>query len=84
PYMGLAVGLGIPWLYKLCFILGPHEAEGARMVGWIMGGAALVLGIIPALFLKERHQADSGHAMPLLQSLGATFSKRAFLALTGC
>ncbi len=84
PYMGLAVGLCIPWLYKLCFLFGPHEAEGARTVGWIMGGAALVLGVIPALFLKERHRAEQGHAMPLLQSLGTTFRNPAFLALTGC
>jgi GPH family glycoside/pentoside/hexuronide:cation symporter len=32
PYTGLLVGLGIPWLYKLCFVLGDTEAEGARTV----------------------------------------------------
>lgn len=84
PYLGLAVGLGIPWLYKLCFLLGPQEAEGARKVGWIMGGAALALGVIPALWLRERPFAAAALAMPLFRSLGTTFRNRAFLALTGC
>lgn len=83
PYMGLAVGLAIPWLYKLCFILGPNEAEGARSVGWIMGGAALLLGVIPALFLKEKGRAEGEEPLPLLRSLKVTFQNRAFLALTG-
>ncbi len=85
PYMGLAVGLGIPWLYKLCFMLGPNEAEGARSVGWIMAAAAIALGVIPALFLKERPQpAGAEKPLPLIKSLTTTFSNRAFLALTGC
>lgn len=85
PYLGLAAGLGIPWLYKLCFMLGPNEAEGARSVGWIIAGAALVLGLIPALFLKERPQsATAEKPLPLFKSLAVTFSNRPFLALTGC
>ena len=85
PYMGLAVGLGIPWLYKLCFMLGPTEAEGARSVGWIMAAVAVGLGVIPALFLKERPQsATSEQPLPLIKSLTVTFSNRAFLALTSC
>jgi len=84
PYLGLAFGLAIPWLYKLCFMLGPNEAEGARTVGWIMGGAALVLGLIPALFLREHPLAASAGSMPLFRSLRVTFSNRAFLALSGC
>jgi glycoside/pentoside/hexuronide:cation symporter, GPH family len=84
PYMGLAVGLTIPWLYKLCFIIGPNEAEGARTVGWIMGGAALLLGVIPAIFLKERVRSGEHEPMPILRSLAVTFQNRSFLALTGC
>lgn len=83
PYMGLAFGLAIPWLYKLCFVIGPTEAEGARTVGWIMGGAALALGVIPALCLREHPLAATGGSMPLFRSLRVTFSNRAFLALTG-
>lgn len=85
PYMGLAIGLGIPWLYKLCFMIGPTEAEGARAVGWIMAGIAVVLGVLPALFIKERPLPIGGDTpLPLLQSLKVTFSNGAFLALTGC
>ncbi len=85
PYMGLAIGLGIPWLYKLCFMIGPTEAEGARSVGWIMAGIAVVLGVLPALFIKERALPIGEDApLPLLQSLKVTFSNRAFLSLTGC
>ena len=83
PYMGMAIGLGIPWLYKWCFMIGPTETEGARTVGWIMGGASLLLGVIPALFLREHPHSATRESLPLLKSLGATFSNRAFLALTG-
>jgi GPH family glycoside/pentoside/hexuronide:cation symporter len=84
PYMGLAIGLGIPWLYKLCFILGPNEAEGARIVGWIMAGVSVVLGVVPALFLKERPRGHASNApLPLLKSLKTTFSNPSFLILTG-
>ena len=84
PYLGIVAGLGIPWLYKLCLLIGPNEAEGARTVGWMVGGIALLLGIIPALFLKERERMKSPHELPLLQSLRTTFRNRSFLAVTGC
>lgn len=84
PYIGLIVGAGIPWLYKLCFIFGPHEAEGARTVGWIMAGAALLFGIVPAIFLREGSRGGDGPPIPLMASLRTTFRNRAFLALTGC
>jgi len=85
PYLGLAIGLGIPWLYKLCFLIGPTEAEGARTVGWIMGGAAFALGVLPALFVPERGLPSSAEKpLPLFHSLGVTFRNRAFLTLTVC
>ncbi len=83
PYAGLAAGLAIPWLYKLCFIIGPTEAEGARTVSWIMAAGAIALGVIPAIFLRERSRPDGEKSMPLLRSLKTTFRNRAFLTLTG-
>jgi len=84
PYLGLAIGLAMPWAYKLCFIIGPTEAEGARTVGWIMAGTAVVLGVLPALFVPERPAPGADEKpLPLFRSLGATFRNRAFLALTG-
>ncbi|MBU3666487.1 MAG: hypothetical protein FGM15_11520 [Chthoniobacterales bacterium] len=83
PYLGLAVGLAIPWLYKLCLFIGPNEAEGARVVGWIMALAALVTGLIPAIFVAEPPAHAKATPMPLFHSLALTFRNRAFLALTG-
>lgn len=46
---------------------------------------AVCLGVLPALFIKERPQpADADAPLPLLKSIKTTFSNRAFLALTGC
>jgi GPH family glycoside/pentoside/hexuronide:cation symporter len=82
PYMGLLVGLGIPWLYKLCFVLGDTEAEGARTVAVIMGVLAIGLGILPALFIKENVPQTTSPHMPLLHALKITFSNSSFLLLS--
>jgi len=82
PYMGLLVGLGVPWLYKLCFILGDTEAEGARKVAVIMGVLAIGLGILPALFIKENVPQTTSPHMPLLHALKITFSNSSFLLLS--
>jgi GPH family glycoside/pentoside/hexuronide:cation symporter len=83
PILGLVAGLGIPWLYKLCFVFGDTEAEGARFVAIFMGGAAIVLGLLPALFIKENPAAMHAAQTPLLSALRTTFTNRAFLLLTG-
>jgi Na+/melibiose symporter-like transporter len=80
--MGLLVGLGIPWLYKLCFVLGDTEAEGARSVAVIMGVLAIGLGILPALFIKENVPQTTSPHMPLLHALKITFTNRSFLLLS--
>jgi GPH family glycoside/pentoside/hexuronide:cation symporter len=82
PYMGLLVGLGVPWLYKLCFILGNTEAEGARTVAVIMGVLAIGLGILPALFIAEHVPQKTSSHMPLLHALKVTFSNSSFLLLS--
>ena len=82
PYMGLLVGLGVPWLYKLCFILGNTEAEGARTVAVIMGVLAIGLGILPALFITEHVPQSTSPHMPLLHALKVTFSNSSFLLLS--
>ena len=82
PYMGLLVGLGVPWLYKLCFVLGETEAEGARKVAVIMGVLAIGLGILPALFIKENVPQTTSPHMPLVHALKITFSNSSFLLLS--
>lgn len=81
PYMGLLVGLGVPWLYKLCFVLGDTEAEGARAVAVIMGVLAIGLGILP-LFIQENLPQTTSPHMPLLHALKITFSNSSFLLLS--
>lgn len=82
PYLGFASGLAIPWLYKLCFFYGKNEVIGVRTVAWIMAACVMILGIIPAIFIKEV-PTDPAHAgMPFLLAMKVTFKNRAFLILT--
>ena len=83
PYLGFASGLLIPWLYKLCFVFGKTEVDGVRVVAWLMAAIVVILGIIPAIFIRE-DPAHSAHAgMPFFSSMKTTFQNKAFLILTG-
>lgn len=82
PYLGFASGLVIPWLYKLCFVFGANEVSGVRTVAWLMAGCVMILGIIPAVFIKEAPAASKNTGMPFLLAMKVTFRNRAFLILT--
>ena len=82
-YLGLAAGLGIPWLYKLSFVINANEVIGARTVAWIMAAVVIVLGLIPVIFVRESDQGARNPSMPFIKSLGVTFKNRSFLLLTG-
>lgn len=82
-YLGLVAGLGVPWLYKLSFVINSNEVIGARTVAWIIALIVVVLGLVPVFFVREPEQGVRGHAMPFLQSLWVTLRNRSFLLLTG-
>jgi len=82
-YLGLAAGLGIPWLYKLSFVIDSNEVVGARTVAWIIAGIVIVLGLVPVFFVREPVQAERGHSMSFFKSLSVTLKNRSFLLLTG-
>ena len=62
----------------------PDIVEGMRYVGLLMGVLVLVLGVLPALFVKERfyvNEAAKQRKQPLFRSLGQTLKTWPFLIL---
>lgn len=82
-YLGLVAGLGVPWLYKLTFVINENEVLGARTVAWIIAAIVIVLGLIPVFFVSEPRQVVRHQAMPFIKSLAVTLKNRSFLLLTG-
>jgi len=79
-YFNTAAGLSIFWLYKLCFVFGENEMEGARWVAVLLAVVATGFGLVPVLMLKERPQPRSApKSMPFLPSLKSTLRNRPFL-----
>jgi Na+/melibiose symporter-like transporter len=91
--VGLAGGLGLPWLYKLSLLAGGAgvgEAvstdvilSGARWVGGGVGLLILVTCLVPALACRERTVVGAGPKIRLVPALAATFRNRPFLHMLG-
>lgn len=84
-YRGFFASLGsailLPWAYKLCFILGDNEIEGARYVGIIFGFIMIILGIVPAIFCKEKAAVQSQQKINLADAVKHTFTNKPFLII---
>lgn len=91
--VGLAGGLGLPWLYKLTLVCGgagSGEATtadtilaGARWVGAGVGILILVTCLVPAVFCREAAPGAPGPKVPLGAALRATLRNRPFLHMLG-
>lgn len=82
-YFGLAAGLVVPWLYKLCFLpaLGGDETVGVIYVAIGVSVLIAVFGAIPAILCKEHPRATSQSRVSLLEAISYTIKNRDFLIL---
>lgn len=93
--VGQLAWLGVPWFYaimsnKRFFV---DEVQGARVLALWVGGAIMVLGVVPALFCYERQAVASAaratanhvglwqHTVDFLRGIATTFRCRPFLKL---
>lgn len=76
-------GVGVNWVYRLCFVFNPDELIGVRRVGWLIGGVMGVMGILSALFVREWRHAEKQVPIRILDALKLTLSNRPFLLLCG-
>jgi GPH family glycoside/pentoside/hexuronide:cation symporter len=74
----------VPWTYALCLlpVFGRNEVVGARYVGSILAFVAMFFGIIPAVFCRERSEAQKQAKIKFFKAFYCTLSNRAFLILT--
>ncbi len=83
-YIGIACGLAIPWLYKLCFVSNSEpgsETVGVRYVSYAVALIILVTGVLPAIFCKEKASVQKQQKIKLTTAFFYTFKNRAFLLL---
>jgi len=76
-------GIGVGWVYKLCFVFDPDELIGVRRVGWLIGGIMCGAGILSALFVREWRHVEKQVPIKLLSALRLTLSNKPFLLLCG-
>ena len=80
------VGIAIGSLYKITLmenVWGGNEVVGARYVGVIIAVLMLIMGIIPALFCKERYSHTKQEKIKLWSSIALTLKDKPFLLLIG-
>lgn len=89
-YFGQAVSLVLVWMWWLVQRPIFHNAagevdviNGARWVTSALGVLVIVIGILPALFVKERfyHQAEKQAKHSLWKNMRMSFSNRPFVIL---
>jgi GPH family glycoside/pentoside/hexuronide:cation symporter len=81
----LAGAIIMPWPYKLCFMKlfgSTNEIQGVRIVGVIYGSMMILLGILPAIFCRERNPGYCQKKLSLQQSLKETFKNKTFVILS--
>jgi GPH family glycoside/pentoside/hexuronide:cation symporter len=78
--------LSIPWVFRLaqadCF---DGVMDGIRTISWFAGGAIVLGGILPALFVKERYAriASKAKKVRLKDGIKMTLQNKPFRLLTG-
>ncbi len=87
-YFAIVGGLMLPWFWKLAFVFGNDatpgvktEVIGIRYVGLLIGLAVMLSGIIPALFCKERTEAQAQPKVKILDAFKMTLNIPPFLIL---
>jgi GPH family glycoside/pentoside/hexuronide:cation symporter len=85
--LGQLAWIGVPWFYALmASSLFADKVHGARVLAIWVGGAIALLGVMPALFCRERPASPGGSTSKLglaglLQGLKLTFQCQPFLVL---
>lgn len=90
--VGTIFGFITPWVWKMTqhpFFTGqlpgeePNTLLGIRSIAIWFAGLALILGLIPTLFCKERYyaKAKTQKKEPILKSLKLTFRSKPFLMM---
>ena len=97
--LGQLPWLGVPWFYSIMANkkLFENEVVGARVLALWVGGAILLLGVVPAIFCREKYSAASvtteeeagpsgigafwEHTVEFFNGLITTFSCRPFVQL---
>ncbi|MCH8558651.1 MAG: MFS transporter [Balneolia bacterium] len=101
--MGFAQTIGqfawmiVPWFWVI--IANPNlfadQAEGVRTMAWVVGGACIILGILPGLFCREIDQKNItnqanltmaeafDNVKDLFRKMGEVFKNRPFVRICG-
>lgn len=83
-YIGIACGLAVPWLYKMCFIFDSSpgsETTGVRYVSYFVAFIILFTGILPAVFCKEKTSTQNQSKIKIMRAFLYTLKNKAFLLL---
>lgn len=77
--------LFLPWIYKMCFWLGPDKNElvGVRIVAVFFGLLMICTGILPAIFCKENTQSQSQPKIPIVKAFKFPLTNKPFLMICG-
>jgi GPH family glycoside/pentoside/hexuronide:cation symporter len=92
--VGQLAWLGVPWFYALmASSLFRDTVHGARVLAIAVGIIVALLGIVPAIFCKERFvslpkdenkkQGLAGNTFEFLKGIGITFKNKPFVKLCG-
>lgn len=91
--VGQLAWLGVPWFYAIMSSsLFRDTVHGARTLAIVVGAAVALLGIIPAIFLRERQTLEpvknagkgfSKNMVEFFQGVVTTFKCRPFVKLCG-
>ena len=93
--VGQLAWLGVPWFYALmASSLFRNTVHGARVLAIAVGIVVALLGIVPAIFCKERFGSSApvpetikrgvmGHTFEFLRGIGITFKCKPFVKLCG-
>lgn len=80
--VGSLAGMGIATLWKLAVWLGDgDDVAGVRYVGIGFGLLIALIGILPALFCREKTEVLAQPRIPFVKAFRATFTNGYFLAL---
>ena len=93
--VGQLAWLGVPWFYALmASSLFRDTVHGARVLAIAVGITVALLGIVPAVFCKERYGSSTpvpetikrgltGNTLEFLKGIGITFKCKPFVKLCG-
>ena len=83
-YIGVGASLSTPWLYKICALPAfGNIVIGARFVSLGIAVLIVVTGLIPAIFCRERTEAQAQPQVSLRSALKYTANNKPFLFMLG-